>query len=201
MPKLNKASAPSNRKERTCGYAGCVDEGTYRAPKSRYHLEAGINDWYWFCLAHIRDYNARWNYYNNMSEAEIELERRADATWQRPSWPLGTGFESSQKIGYKSKAQVNYSDRFFEDPFNLFAYSFSSPFSQEFPPSSPQAKALKLLQLSFPFSKLELQKRYRELVKKYHPDINGSSLEAENAIKHINEAYHMLKEWIPLKTP
>ena len=70
-------------------HEGCVDKGIYRAPKSRYHLESGVDDWHWFCLIHIRDYNARWNYYNNMSETEIERERRADVTWQRPSWPLG----------------------------------------------------------------------------------------------------------------
>jgi len=47
--------------------------------------------------------------------------------------------------------------------------------------------------LSYPFSQDDLRRCYRNLVKKYHPDANGGSPEAEEKIKRINEAYEVLK--------
>lgn len=184
-PPVGKASSDKTIRGQSCGHEGCADEGIYRAPKSRYHLESGVDDWHWFCLIHIRDYNARWNYYNNMSESDIERERRADVTWQRPSWPLGAS-------GSRGGAPSGFS---FQDPFDLFNdASPSHPFSQSMMSTfSPESKALTVFGLSCPFSQNDLRQRYRDLVKKHHPDANGGSLEAEEEIKRINEAYEILK--------
>jgi hypothetical protein len=184
---------PSSHKEdqkssgtHACEFHGCLDEGIYRAPKSRYHLESGINDWHWFCLIHIRDYNAKWNYYQNMSEAEIEEERRADVTWQRPTWPLGAS-SGPERI---SDIHANPS---FQDPFGLF--NDSPAFSKiGFPSHSPEGKALIVLGLSYPFTQNELRKHYLKLVKKHHPDTNGGTSEAVETLKCINEAYEVLKK-------
>ena len=176
------------RDGKACEYPGCSDEGIYRAPKSRYHLETAADDWYWFCLTHIREYNAKWNYYSNMSESEIEKERRADITWQRPTWPLGASTPHE-------KEGVGLDGQHFQDPFGLFNDPGSSSQRQErFPAQSPEGKALSVLELSYPFTQLMLRQRYRELVKKYHPDTNGSSPEALEKIKRINEAYEILKK-------
>ena len=64
---------------------GCGAPGEYRAPKSRNQL----HDYWWFCLEHVRGYNAAWDYYKGMSPGEIEAQLRADTSWQRPTWPLG----------------------------------------------------------------------------------------------------------------
>lgn len=185
LPPTSKTSSDQSIKGRACGHEGCADEGAYRAPKSRYHLEAGVNDWHWFCLIHIRDYNARWNYYTNMTEPEIERECRADVTWQRPSWPLGAtnGFKGSSLSGLS-----------FQDPFGLFndAPPYTHLSSQAL--MSPHSKALAVFGLPYSFSQTDLRRRYRDLVKKYHPDANGGSLEAEEEIKRINEAYAVLKD-------
>jgi len=50
-----------------------------------------LNDYYWFCLEHVRAYNAGWDFYKGMSPAEVEAQLRADTSWQRPTWPLGRG--------------------------------------------------------------------------------------------------------------
>ena len=179
----DKTSSGQSVRGQPCGQEGCTDEGIYRAPKSRYHLESGVDDWHWFCLIHIRDYNARWNYYTNMTETEIERERRADVTWQRPSWPLGASTGSRNCVHPISS---------FQDPFDLFSDApLSHPFSQT--PMSPEGKALAVFSLACPFSQNDLRRRYRDLVKKHHPDANGGSSEAEEEIKRINEAYEILK--------
>lgn len=38
----------------------------------------------------------------------------------------------------------------------------------------------------------EIKAAYRKLAKKYHPDLNGGSAEAENKMKEVNEAYNIL---------
>lgn len=39
-----------------------------------------------------------------------------------------------------------------------------------------------------------IDKAYRVLVKKYHPDLQGNTIEAQNKIKEINEAYNVLSD-------
>ncbi len=68
-----------------CDIPGCTEAGAFRAPKSRSQL----NDYHWFCLDHVRAYNAGWDFYKGMSPAEVEAQLRADTAWQRPTWPLG----------------------------------------------------------------------------------------------------------------
>ncbi|TPG71319.1 J domain-containing protein [Brevibacillus laterosporus] len=42
-------------------------------------------------------------------------------------------------------------------------------------------------------SEAELKKAYRQLAKKYHPDVNAGSSEAEQRFKEVHEAYTVLK--------
>lgn len=43
-------------------------------------------------------------------------------------------------------------------------------------------------------SKDEIKKKFRELAKKYHPDLNPGDAEAEKKFKEINEAYEVLSD-------
>src|SRR5438067_7003919 len=70
---------------RLCDHPGCEGGGEFRAPRSRLELDR----YFWFCLEHVRAYNAAWNYYAGMSEGEIESHIRQDTVWQRPTWKLG----------------------------------------------------------------------------------------------------------------
>jgi hypothetical protein len=70
---------------RACEHPGCAQPGEFRAPRDRAHL----NEYRWFCLEHVRAYNASWDYYKGMGADEIESHLRQDSGWQRPTWPLG----------------------------------------------------------------------------------------------------------------
>ena len=71
---------------RQCEREGCAEAGEHRAPKSR----GALNDYYWFCLEHVREYNATWDFFDGMDESEIENFRERDMTWHRPTWRLGS---------------------------------------------------------------------------------------------------------------
>ena len=70
--------------EHVCDKEGCGKPAEYRAPKDR-----TLTDYYWFCLEHVQEYNARWDYYEGMSPLEIEEHLKQDVCWQRPTWKLG----------------------------------------------------------------------------------------------------------------
>jgi hypothetical protein len=163
---------------RPCDHPGCEGAGDYRAPRSR----AALQNFYWFCLNHVRQYNAAWNYYQGMSTAEIEAEIRSDTVWQRPTWPLGS------RIG------VLYGARFRD--FGLFDLE-DEPRAEtrqtRRAPLSPQEQALAIFDLEAPLTLAGLRARYKELVKLHHPDAHGGDKEAEERLKVINQAYATLK--------
>ena len=43
-----------------------------------------------------------------------------------------------------------------------------------------------------PISVDEIKKKYKKLVKIFHPDVNGNNKKAEKKFKEINEAYKVL---------
>lgn len=159
---------------RGCDWCDCGQQGLYRAPRSRLNLQ----DYWWFCLEHVRQYNATWNYYIGMSEAEVEADIRRDTVWQRPTWPLGPG-----SAGY------NHRFRWQDDG------SGEPPEQPQTPPpraASPLARALITLELEPPVTVATVKARYKLLVKRYHPDANGGDKASEERFKTISEAYRMV---------
>ncbi len=162
-----------------CDYPGCNLPGENRAPRSRDQLERGQQDWLWFCLEHVRDYNAKWNYYQGMSEAQQLEERLSDVVWQRPSWPLG-----DQGKAKKLTAE-------FDDPLGIFDRTTKRTQPKRL--SNQQHQDLDLLGLCDDFSVDDLTKAYRALAKKYHPDTNKSAGALEK-FREIKDAYERLKK-------
>jgi hypothetical protein len=166
---------------RLCEWPGCRDgHGQFRAPRARDDL----NNFYWFCLEHIRQYNASWNYYAGMSDDEVEADVRKDTVWQRPSWPMGG----------KSRRRFSPSAKF-KDPFGFF--DDSGPDGAETDTvtkelGAAETRALVVLDLRPPITKEGLKARYKELVKRHHPDANGGDKQAEERFKQISQAYQLI---------
>jgi DnaJ-domain-containing protein 1 len=160
---------------RMCDQPGCREAGEHRAPQGRDRLD----QYYWFCLDHVRAYNAAWNYYAGMSEAEIESEIRRDMVGQRPSWPLGARV-----------SRVHWKIR---DQFGFFADEDAPEREVRRRPETKEETALRLFELESPFTLVRLKARYKELVKLHHPDAHGGDKAAEERLKLINQAYSTLK--------
>ncbi|MEK9662807.1 MAG: hypothetical protein VW644_13950, partial [Alphaproteobacteria bacterium] len=76
------STAGAGASARTCDHPECDAAGEHRAPRSR----DALRSYFWFCLDHVRKYNKAWNYYADMSDTEVEAERRKDTFWHRPTW-------------------------------------------------------------------------------------------------------------------
>ena len=179
---LNLDITARNRgSERPCEWPGCHVDADYRAPKSRECL----TEYYWFCLQHIRDYNAAWNFYEGMDEAQIEQEIREDTCWQRPTWPMG--------MRAWHRLDLNKVSEWFSSLGRDGDASGRESRESAVHRSSPEAYAYSVLELEPPVNLTELKARYKQLVKRLHPDVNGGDTEAEDRLKEINQAYALLK--------
>ena len=161
---------------------GCGAPGEYRAPKSRRNLR----QYWWFCLEHVRAYNAAWDYYKGMNQAEIEAELRRDTAWQRPTWPLG-------RLG-----STSWETERLRDPLHVLAAGRFRQNADRRPNAAPPElrEPLATLGLSWPLTLPTLKARYKELAKRHHPDANGGDRAAEERLKTINLAYATLRSRI-----
>lgn len=162
-------------------HEGCEEAGLYRAPADRDRLR----EYLWFCLEHVRAYNASWNYHRGMSETEIEADRRRAHSWDRPTWRLGSGPGASLREAERKARE-----------FAGFGGGRRQRQSDRKAPQQPRSegeKALEVLDLSPPADFSTIRRRYRELVKRLHPDATGGDSRAEERLKRVTQAYATLK--------
>ena len=57
-------------------------------------------------------------------------------------------------------------------------------------------QCLKIFDFTEDFNEKQLKKKYKELVKKYHPDLNRDFHNKEKNIKEINKSYSKLMKFL-----
>jgi len=180
--KPDPSRTPTTEKLRACAKSGCTGEGAYRVPRSRENL----NDHIWFCLVHAREHNESWDYFKGMSEREIERFRTEAVIGHRPTWPLG-----------KRAARMHSPNGsfHFDDAFGTFPQEEAAkrPRPPERQVSRLQTQALEALNLEPSATLNEIKARYKELVKRFHPDANGGDRGAEEQLKKVIKAYGVLR--------
>ena len=171
-----------------CGVAGCGEPGEFRAPVSPGDFD-GPGEWRYLCLDHVRAHNSSYNYFTGMSPDQIEEAQSPIAGWERHSRPFAHG---------GSDPPPAWSN--FTDPLDAISARFqrggrgdeSNPFAEpRF--TADERKALRTLQLRDDVDRMQLRKRYSELVRRYHPDRNGGDRTHERALQAVIEAYTLLK--------
>jgi len=160
------------------------------------------------CLEHVRAYNAQWNFHAGLSTEEMEQEIRSTATWDRPTWKLGSQ-SATPRGGFRAAPAGGFYGAHVHDPFGFAKGTDFDPQARakrnrkqdqkaqdakpNAPPPAARSKALKIFDLTAPVTFEDVRQRYKALVKKHHPDANGGSAEAETRMKVINEAYQTLR--------
>ncbi len=172
--RAKKYYAPQNEglAQHKCDYPGCSEPGEYRAPKDR-----KLKEYYWFCLKHVQEYNAKWNYYDGISTDEPEEEK--------PRMHF-RGFRS--KVKYSRGYNFFDDYEFFDDYHTDYSAMDSIYYSRE------EQRYMEIMEITpKDLNAGTLKKQYKKLVKKYHPDVNPENKEiAEEKFKQLTNAYQVL---------
>ena len=167
-----------------CDWDNCNEQGAYRAPTEK----DNSRKFKLLCLEHIKIFNKKWNYFDNMSDQEIEYFVKSDLTWHKSTKSFGSS-ENFFNILWNNAL---------EDKLNIFKSSSFKEFKKTKLTSNDQ-DALDLMELKYDVKWEEIQKTFKTLVKKYHPDKNSGSKKYEDKLKKITLAYSQLKTTVGKK--
>ena len=161
-----------------CDWSKCKKIGLYRAPVEK----DNSRKFRLLCLEHIKIFNKSWNYFADMNEGEIEHFVKSDLTWHKPT----KSFSSSEN--FFRMLWINALD----DKSGIFKNSIFKDFKKS-KLSDRDKDALKILGLKSDTNWSDIQKKFKTLVKKYHPDKNQGSRKYEDILKKITLAYSQLR--------
>ena len=184
-PTEDRARKPE---EPCCQWKGCGNTATHRAPKGRTHE----NEYWRFCLDHVREYNHSYNYFAGMSDDAVSKYQKDAVTGHRPTWKMGTGTKP---------AGADFGPEGVRDPFNMFREFAGGaswrPKAERVEPQrtvrNAERKALHELGLEEGAERAEIKARFKLLVKRHHPDANGGDRSSEDKLREIIQAYNYLK--------
>ena len=165
--------------ENICEWENCKENGKFKAPLEKDNSK----NYKWLCERHIKLFNKNWNYFEGMSQREIENFVKSDLTWHRPTQKFGS------------------SDNFFNilwnnalsDKFNLFKEEKIFNNLKDRKLSEKDKDAFKIMELKFDADWSSIQKKFKTLVKKFHPDRNSGNKHFEDKLKKVTLAYSHLK--------
>ncbi|MBR9763461.1 MAG: J domain-containing protein [Rhodobacteraceae bacterium] len=178
-------SGASETSTRLCEHPGCEEAGKYRAPKAPDVLD----DYYWFCKDHVREYNQKWSFFDGKTEAEMNAQMSEDKVWERKTKPLGDPEARAwARLGIEDPHQV------------LGANATQNPgrnanpggATRRLPPT--ERKAIEILEAKDSWSKAEIRKAYKALIKVLHPDMNGGDRSQEEQLQQVVWAWDQIKD-------
>ncbi|OCX66060.1 molecular chaperone DnaJ [Thioclava sp. SK-1] len=168
---------------RVCDREGCTESGQYRAPKNPKVLD----DFFWFCKDHVREYNSNWNYFQGQSEEEFQKFLENATVWERPTKPFNRA--NDERLGWArhgiSDPQEILGDNATKNPGRNVV-------GRKLPPT--ERKAVGILDVKDTATKAEIRKAYKALIKVLHPDMNGGDRSQEEMLQEVVWAWDQLKE-------
>ena len=136
----------------------------------------------------MRAYNQSYNFFSGMNDAAVMAYQKDALTGHRPTWKMGTG---------KSKVRPDLRNvGSHSDPFSLFGEGVRAEQqarAETRPIRNAERKALDTLGLDVEATQPQVKARFKELVKRHHPDANGGDRSTEDRLVEIIQAYNYLK--------
>jgi DnaJ domain len=181
---------PREAAEPACDKIGCGGAGLHRAPKGR-----GREGQYWrFCLAHVREYNASYNYFAGMSDAAVAAFQKDAVIGHRPTFPMGVN--GAAKTAEEAQPSRDWA---YFDPLGIlrgegFAQAKrTAPEPKRRRYSGVVQRALDTLGLDDTADAASIKAQYKALVKRFHPDAHGGDRSFEDRLRDIIRAHDTLK--------
>ena len=165
--------------ENICEWNSCKEIGKFKAPIEKDNSK----NYRWLCEQHIKLFNKSWNYFEGMSQKEIENFIKSDVTWHRPT----------QKFGSSDNFFSILWNNALSDKFNLFNENSSVNILNGKKLNEKDRDAFKIMGLELNADWSKIQSKFKILVKKFHPDRNSGNKQFEDKLKKITLAYSHLK--------
>jgi hypothetical protein len=170
--------------DKPCDYPGCKEKAAFRAPKSPDLLD----EFFWFCKDHIREYNLKWNFFQGTTDDEFQKFLDKDRVWERETKPfsrLGDG-NAWARLGVNDPMAL-LGEKATQNPGRP-----SSAATRKLP--ATERKAIEILDARDTMSKTEIRKVYKGLIKVLHPDMNGGDRSHEEQLQEVVWAWDQLKD-------
>ena len=161
-----------------CEWSGCNEIGKFKAPTEKDNSK----NFKWLCELHIKLFNNNWNYFDGMSQNEIENFLKSDLTWHRPT----------QKFGSADNFFNILWNNALSDKFKIFNEEKSFHINSK-KLCEKDRDAFRIMGLEFSADRETIQKKFKTLVKKFHPDKHSGNKQYEDKLKKITLAYGHLK--------
>lgn len=172
--------------ERACDWQGCARPATHRAPVGR--LREG--EYYHFCFDHVREYNKSYNYFSGLDDEAVARFQKDSMTGHRPTWTIGVnrwGNAAPEAGDPLAAASARVRAR-------LAGRGAVHAATRTRKLRMLEAKAFDDLGLPHSARPGDIKARYKELVKRHHPDANGGDRSSEGRLRQIIQAYKLLKQ-------
>jgi hypothetical protein len=173
-----------------CEWPGCQGAATHRAPKGR----TRENEYWRFCLDHVREYNHSYNFFAGMSTDDIARYQREAVIGHRPTWKMG--MNGGKPTGRSRAARFRAAFEGADDSFGFFGDAANGEHLRRRETRvirNAERKALDTLGLEGEATTAEIKLRFKALVKRHHPDANGGDRSSEERLREIIAAYNYLK--------
>ena len=175
----------SDMSTKGCEMPGCLEAGAYRAPKSPDLLD----EYFWFCKDHIREYNLKWNFFQGTSDDDFQKFLDKDRLWGRETQPFGKRPDEGRvwsRLGVNDPIEI-LGEKATQNPGRS-----NSNLTRKLP--APERKALEILDARDTWTKPEIRKQYKSLVKDLHPDMNGGNRDDEERLQEVVWAWDQIKD-------
>ncbi len=178
-----------------CEWPGCNGAATHRAPKGRNRE----NEYWRFCLGHVREYNHSYNFFAGMSDDDIARFQKDAVVGHRPTWKMGMNGGKPATRSHSARFQPNFDA---DDPLDLFRHFGADAARADAERlrrresrviRNAERRALDALGLDPGATTAEIKLRFKMLVKRHHPDANGGDRSTEERLREIIQAYNYLK--------
>jgi hypothetical protein len=166
-----------------CAVPGCRSRGEYKAPVQPANFD-GPGDFTLLCLDHVREHNAKYNYFEGMSPEEIAEAQSPISGWERSTRVFATA---------GADPAPSWSD--FSDPLDAISARFRrSRREQSSRFTKTETRALSVLGLGEDADLKSVRSSYSKLVRRFHPDRNGGDRSYEKQLGQVIDAYQLLKK-------
>lgn len=165
---------------RICEHPNCDKSGQYRAPVSPDNL----NKYLWFCKIHAGEYNQKWSFFENSPPSSATESK--------------TSHKESENTRYTKDEQRAWARLGVDDPHEVLGMNGTRNFGKSISgtrqlPMSDR-KALDILGAKEHWTREEIRKCYKKLIKVLHPDLNGGDRSEEDQLQEVVWAWNKIKD-------